>query len=96
MTSEKSTDYQIKLVNNPMHYWATVYAKCDLKEQEDKADPTKAPHDRYVFSAMERSAIHAKWRALEERKKVLRRQLARRLKRQKRQLDAKSAGKKKR
>lgn len=84
MTNEKSTDYQIKLVNNPMHYWATVYAKCELKEQTDKTDVTKAAHDRYIFSATERSTIHAKWRALEERKKVLKRQIARRLKRQKR------------
>lgn len=94
MTSQKSTDYQIKLVNNPMHYWANVYAKCELKEQMDQEDATKAPHDRYIFSAAERSMIHAKWRALEERKKVLRRQLARRLRRQKRHSTNAAAAKK--
>ena len=88
MANETSTDYQIKLVNNPMQYWATVYAKCDLKEQVDKLDPNKAKDDRYVFSAAERSNIHAKWRALEERKKTLRRLIARRLKRQKKRTDS--------
>lgn len=88
MANETSTDYQIKLVNNPMQYWATVYAKCDLKEQADKLDPNKAKHDQYIFSAAERSNIHAKWRALEERKKALRRLIARRLKRQKKRPDS--------
>jgi hypothetical protein len=80
MADEKSTDYQIKLVNNPMNFWATIYAKRELQEKTDAEDPTKDPCDRFIFSARERSAIHAKWRTLEEKKKAIKRHITRRLK----------------
>ena len=80
MADEKSTDYQIKLVSDPMDFWATIYAKRELQEKANAKDPTKDPCDRFIFSARERSAIHAKWRTLGENKKAIKRHITRRLK----------------